>query len=119
MLYWLLLGVRGLAHLLPYITGFKIAGTLGKCSFHLLSKEKEKTLLHLRLAFGHEKSEKELREVGEKVFEHFGQTLFELAMLDRIIPRFDDYVYATGYENFDKGLKAGKVVICKIGRDHV
>ena len=66
------------------------------------------------MAFGDEKKEAELAKIGEKVFEHYGQTLFELAMLDKIIPRFDDFVYATGYENFDKGLKAGKGIICAI-----
>lgn len=114
MLYSILLGVRALLHLFPYTLGFKIAGDLGKFTFHVLDKEKKKTLSHLEMAFDREKDQKDLMKIGESVFEHYGQTLFELAMLDRIIPRFDDFVYATGYENFDKGLKAGKGVICTI-----
>ena len=114
ILYGLLLVVRFLFHLLPYRLGFRLAGWLGRSTFHFLEKEKKKTLSHLRFAFQNEKSEEEIMKIGEGVFEHFGQTLFELAMLDRIIPRFDDYVHATGYENFDKGLKAGKGIVVTI-----
>lgn len=114
ILYWLLIAMRALIHLVPYKIGFRMAGSLGESVFHLLKKEKKKTLSHLRMAFDQEKTEQEITKIGENVFQHYGQTLFELAMLDKIIPRFDDFVYATGYENFDKGLQAGKGVICTI-----
>ncbi len=114
VLYVLLMAVKGIFYLLPYKLGFSIAGNLGKMAFYSLKKEKEKTLSHLRFAFGSEKSEQEILKIGEAVFEHYGRTLFELAMIDKIIPRFDDFVYATGYENFDKGLKAGKGIVVTI-----
>ena len=114
ILYALLVGVKAIFYLLPYQLGFKIAGSLGKLAFHLIKKEKEKTLTHLRMAFGAEKSEKEILKIGEAVFEHYGRTLFELAMIDKIIPRFDDFVHASGYENFDKALKGGKGVVVTI-----
>src|SRR3989338_1068765 len=108
LIYWLLVAVRAVLYLVPYKSGFSAAGALGRLTFRLLSKEREKTLSHLRLAFANEKSESEIVQIGEGVFEHFGQTLFELAMIGKLIPRFDDYVRASGYENFDKGLKTGK-----------
>ena len=114
ILYTLLIGIRAVLHLIPYKIGFWVAGSLGKFTFHALSKEKKKTLLHLRMAFGEEKTEAELMKIGESVFEHYGRTFFELAMLDRIIPKFDNYVHTSGYENFDKGLKAGKGIVVTI-----
>ena len=114
ILYALLIGVRAVFYLLPYKLGFSIAGALGRLVFRALRKEKAKTLSHLRLAFGAEKSEAEILKIGESVFEHYGHTLFELAMIDKIIPRFDDFVRASGYEHFDKALKAGKGVVVTI-----
>ena len=97
--------------LLPYRAGFSFGGKLGKWAFHVLAKEKKKTLQHLRMAFGSEKSEREIEKIGEAVFEHYGQMLAELALIDKLIPKFDDYVRASGYENFDKGLAAGKGIV--------
>ncbi len=100
--------------LLPYRVGFSFGGTVGKVVFNILPKEKEKTLSHLRMVFGNEKPEKEIRQIGQRVFEHYGKTLAELALIDKIIPRFDEFVTASGYENFDKGLKAGKGIVVTI-----
>jgi len=114
VLYALLIMARGLFWLFPYRVGFLIAGSLGKLAFHGLPKEKAKTLSHLRMAFGSEKTEQEIVKIGEAVFEHYGRTLFEWAMIDKIIPRFDDFVRASGYEHFDKALKGGKGVVVTI-----
>ena len=111
ILVGLLLTVRRLFLFLPYQTGFSFGGTLGKLTFRLLPKEKKRTLAHLRLAFQGEKSEKEIWEVGQKVFEHYGKTLAELALLDKLIPRFDEFVTTSGYEHLDNGLRAGKGII--------
>jgi len=107
----LLLLTRRIFLWLPYRAGVSFGGALGRAAFHLLPKEKKKTLSHLRLAFGGEKSEKEIRALGGRVFEHYGKTLAELALLDKLIPRFDEYVTTEGYEHLDRGLAAGKGII--------
>jgi KDO2-lipid IV(A) lauroyltransferase len=114
VLYYLLVAVRALFSLFPYRVGYSFGGTMGRLTFRLLPKEKEKTLSHLRLAFGGEKSEKELLATGQAVFENYGKTIAELCMIDKIIPRFDDFVSAQGYENFDRALSAGKGVVVTI-----
>lgn len=110
-LVYLLLAARALFNLLPFKWGHAFGGTMGKITFALLKKERDKTLAHLRLAFGREKTEKEIFEIGRAVFENYGKTLAELALLDKLIPRFDDYVIRTGYEHLDKGLRDGKGII--------
>ena len=87
---------------------------MGKFAFYILPKEKSKTLSHLRMAFGSEKSEAEIRSIGQAVFEHYGEMMVEFLLVDRIIRRFDDFVSASGYENFDQALAGGKGVICTI-----
>jgi KDO2-lipid IV(A) lauroyltransferase len=114
ILFYCLIVVQKLFSLLPYKVGFSFGGNAGKLAFHLLTKEKNKTLNHLRMAFGKEKSEKEIHRIGEAVFEHYGRMLAELALIDKIIPRFDDFVRASGYENFDKALAAKKGVVVTI-----
>ena len=114
VLYHLVMAVKAFFNLLPYRVGFSFGGTVGKIVFHVLPKEKKKTLSHLRMAFGNERSEKEIRKIGQAVFEHYGQTLAEIGLIDKIIPRFDYFVRATGYENFDKALKGGKGAVVTI-----
>lgn len=111
ILYYLLVLLRWVFNLLPYRVGFSFGGTVGKAAFYLLKKEREKTLNHLRIAFGAEKSEKEIRNIGRAVFEHYGQTVAELALIDKILPRLDEFVTAEGFEYFDAAQKEGKGLI--------
>ena len=111
LLYYLLIGSRAFFMLLPYRWGFSFGGTLGRITFHILPKEKRKTLAHLRTAFGSEKSEKELAKLGEKVFEHYGKTMAELGLVDKILPRINEFAISTGYENVHEALGKGKGVI--------
>ncbi len=107
----LLLAVRRVFLIFPYCLGVAFGGSVGSLAFHLLGKEKNKTLSHLRMAFRDEKSEEEIQAIGQKVFEHYGKTLAELALLDKLIPRLDEYVTTEGYEHLDRGLAAGKGII--------
>jgi KDO2-lipid IV(A) lauroyltransferase len=93
---------------------FSFAGTVGKIVFHILPKEKKKTLSHLRMAFRQEKSEKELEQIGQAVFENYGKTVCELAMIDKLIPRFEELVTRSGYEYLDKAVADKKGVIITV-----
>lgn len=112
--YRALLFIRWFFSLLPYRVGFSFGGTMGKITFYLLKKERAKTLRHLTLAFGAEKTEKEIRSLARSVFENYGRSMAELVLIDKIIARMDDFVTAEGFDNFDKGLAAGKGVICTL-----
>ncbi len=114
ILYYFLVFVRGFFNLLPYRVGFSFGGTAGKITFYLLKKERKKTLVHLRMAFDSERSEREIRRIGVAVFEHYGHTIAELALIDKILSRLDEFITAEGFENFDKGLQGGRGVICTL-----
>ena len=107
ILYYMLLGLRGFFMLLPFRFGFEFAGFVGWLSFHLLGRERRKVLDHLAIAFP-EKSESEIRAIARRMFRNYGYTLAELALLDKLIPRFGELITVTGREHFDRALKEGK-----------
>ncbi len=111
ILYYLITVTRRIFLLLPYRLGFSLGGSLGKITFHVLPKEKKKTLSHLRIAFQNEKTERELATLGQAVFEHYGKLLAEIALVEKLIGRFDDFVTTSGYEHLDQGLREGKGII--------
>ena len=114
LFYQLSVLIRAFFSLFPPRAGFSFGGSMGKFIFFALRDERNKTLGHLRLAFGTEKSERELRRVGQSVFEHYGKTLAECFLIEKIIPRFDKWVSVSGYEHFDKALKRGKGIVVVI-----
>ncbi len=56
---------------LPRPVALALASWIGRSAFLIARRERNKTLEHLRLAYGHEKSEKEIKDLGKAVFEHF------------------------------------------------
>lgn len=85
--YFVYLIARAAAFLLMLLPRFaalglaKLAGVLG---FYLVSRQREKALRSLRLAFGTEKSEAELRKIACGVFQNFSQTAIEILRLPRL-----------------------------------
>jgi KDO2-lipid IV(A) lauroyltransferase len=114
ILYYLLSLFKNILYYIPYRAGFAFVSFLGRITFHVLAKERKKTLGHLRTGFGSEKTEEEIQKIGEAVFEHYARSVFELSKIEKIIPEFDKWVSAEGYENFDKGLEKRKGIIAVI-----
>jgi KDO2-lipid IV(A) lauroyltransferase len=110
-----LVALQRIFSLLPYSWGVSFGGTIGKLVFILIPKERRRTLSHLKAAFGEEKSDQELERVGRSVFEHYGKTLAELALIDKMAKRFNELVTTSGYEHLDKGLRDGKGIIIVTG----
>ena len=85
VLYYLLIIARFIIRLFPLGLGLFIGGILGRLAYYIVRKERIKTLANLRLAFGKEKSEKEIRRIGREVFANLGKNLVELADFPKII----------------------------------
>ena len=100
--------------MLPFKAGFDFAGFIGKLSFYLISKERRKTISHLKLAFGDEKSDAELTRLGAKAFQNYGYVAAELNLIDKLIPRLDKIITVSGREHFDRAL-AQKKGIAAVG----
>lgn len=112
ILVWIFLIVRGFFMLFPLRFGFSFGGTIGKLCYHLLAKERNKMIRHLRMAFGDTKTDAEFHRIAKANFEHYGQTLAELALVDKIVPRINEYVRTTGFDHFtDTYRSRGAIVI--------
>jgi KDO2-lipid IV(A) lauroyltransferase len=110
ILYYLLITARGFFMLLPFRAGFAFGGFLGKAAFYLISKERKKTITHLKIAFP-KKPEKELVRLGARTFQNYGYVAAELALIDKLIPHFKDIIQVTGSEHLKQGLAGGKGLI--------
>jgi len=109
VLYRFALVARMFLRRLPPSLGIAAGAWLGKASFWLLRKEREKTLRHLSSAFGGEKSPEEIATIGETVFRNLGKTVAELVYFPQITREtLDRWVSFEGLHKLDAVLTAGK-----------
>lgn len=103
-----------LAPKLPRKGLLRVFGFLGRLAFRALKKEREKTLSNLRIAFGEEKSEDELKSIGSKVFENQAKNLADYAHTINVTTRkdFEKFVTVSGEEHLKKAYEDGKGVLC-------
>ena len=110
-IFYALLRIVGvLFSLLPFDFAFNFGGAVGRFSFRILTKERKKTLAHLEAAFP-EKTSKELKKIGEQVFENYGFIIAELGLLEKLIPRLKNDLTVEGREHFDAARAKGNGVI--------
>ncbi len=102
---------RRYAHL-PAGIARRLGGGLGSFMRHLSPRHYRIVLTNLRLAFGEEKDERELRRIADACYRHLGKCLMEFirlpAMSAEEIKRVTDY---EGREYLDEALSRGKGVI--------
>ncbi len=85
--YLLYLGLRliqGIAVLLPRGTALAVAEGIGKLTFLIARREREKTVLHLTWAYAQEKSPKEIRELARRVFIHWAREAVEVLRFPKL-----------------------------------
>lgn len=108
-LYYLLRTAGFILYPLPISIGYKVADLLGAVAFALLGRERRRTLEHLEVAFGKEKSPQEIRRIGRRLFQHLGRSLIELIHFPKInASNIDRWVTLRGREKLEEVLKKGK-----------
>jgi KDO2-lipid IV(A) lauroyltransferase len=115
-LYRLITSIISLLNFLPRDFAISVGGALGRLAFLLIRDARRRTLFNLSLAFGDEKSKKELRELGSKVFENVGKNVADAVRLSKM--RWEDVgriIEIEGLEHFDEAYKLGKGVIALTG----
>ena len=103
--YYALVCLIGLFNLFPYRLAVRIGGLLGLVAFYLVPKERKKTIDNLRIAFGSEKTERELYLIARQVFENYGFIAAETNLVHKIIPHIDEWIKIDGRELIDEALK--------------
>ena len=93
-IYLLLKVAIGLVQLLPRTVALGLARFLGWAAFILVSRQRNKTLTNLRTAFGHEKTEQEIRNIAKSVFQNLAMTLTDLIFLKKFVHKHDkSFIY--------------------------
>ncbi len=85
--FWAYLAARfaaGLLGLLPRGLAMAFARGAGDVGYAFVSRQRKKTLRNLRLAFGSEKTESEIRGIARGVFRNFVQTAVEILRFPRL-----------------------------------
>lgn len=111
LLYLLaLLGVR-FFRVLPLSLGIRLGGWLGSASYYVLTRERNRALEHLSIAFSDEMSLSERRRVARHCFRNLGKNAVELVNFSRIKKDLDRRVTLEGRAFLDETLAKGKGLI--------
>lgn len=112
ILYYLLRGIGFIIILFPLRTGLFIGAILGRLAYYIIRRERIKTLTNLRIAFGKEKAEREIKYIAREVFANLGKNLVELINFPKINKsNIDNLVKERGLHRIDKALHKKKGVI--------
>lgn len=115
-IYWFIRVLLWLMRRLPRRAALLFFDHLGLLAFHLLRKEREKTLRHLRLAFGADAHETEIVSLAKSSFRALGRNAAEAMRLRRLVQAgLENYIAFVGREHLDAALAKGRGVICITG----
>jgi Kdo2-lipid IVA lauroyltransferase/acyltransferase len=119
-LYWLVRSLIFIANVFPRKWWLKFCGFLGRIAYRVVSDAREKTITHLQLAYGKEKSPDEIIAMSKKVFRMLGRNAGEIfrGIKMKTIEDLNKVLVTHGYENFEKARERGKGVMfmtCHVG----
>lgn len=84
ILYWLVRGLSAAACRLPPQVSVAAGRGLGRLAYHALPRRRRAALSNLQMAYEGAYGRRELQGLAREVFEHFGMTLMEVAMMPRM-----------------------------------
>jgi len=115
----LLMTLRGIAfvtRILPWRVGVQFGGLLGVLGFYFARRERRRALDGLQIAFGSEKSERELLGIARRNFQNLGKGLIEILNLHHLSEeKIKALVSIEGEEYLEKAVKDGKGTILVSG----
>lgn len=116
-IYWLVRFLIFIANIFPRKLWLRFCGSLGKLAYHLLSKEREKTVVHLGLAYGGTMGVRDLTSMAKEVFRMLGVNGGEIlrATKARSLADLERFLVTHGYENYESAAAKGKGVIFVTG----
>jgi KDO2-lipid IV(A) lauroyltransferase len=89
---------------------------LGVWAFYLIRDAREKTIRHLRLAFGDQRRDEEIRRLAKQVFRQLGLNAAEAMRMPNLIKAgLHKHIRFVGKENLDLAYRRGKGVVCLTG----
>jgi KDO2-lipid IV(A) lauroyltransferase len=106
--------------ILPRRATMALFGALGALAFRVLKKERIKAINNLTIAYGHEKSQKEIEAMAKEVFVNLGKSGAEFAIqvTQKKPEQFFRHLEVRGKEHLQEAYKKGKGIlglVCHMG----
>jgi KDO2-lipid IV(A) lauroyltransferase len=120
IIYYFIRYLIFLSNIVPRRLWLSICGGLGKLAYFFSSQSRQRAKHHLTMAFGDEKSPKEILKLCKQMFVMLGKNAGDI-LRSRGVRTLDDmnkFLIEKGYENFEHGAAKGKGVIfltCHLG----
>src|SRR4051812_39335411 len=104
VLYWLVRSLIFTANAIPRKTWIRFCGFLGRVAYIIVGDARRKTIEHLKIAYGAERSENEILSMSKKVFRMLGRNAGEIfrAIKVKTLDDLDRILVTHGYENFER-----------------
>jgi len=103
-------------HSLPARAGYRLGSAIGTLIRHVSPRHFRIVMTNLRLAFGEEKSEAELRQIAAQCYRHLGKCLMEFVRLPAMSGAdIKQVAHLRGAEHIEAVLAAGKGAILITG----
>ncbi|MGH7493416.1 MAG: lysophospholipid acyltransferase family protein [bacterium] len=116
LIFQLIRGLIWFVRLLPRRAALRLFENLGLLAFRLIKKEREKTLRHLHLAFGAQRSPAAVYQMARDTFRMLGRNAAEAMRLPLLAGAgLENLVRCNGREHLDRALARGKGVLCVTG----
>ncbi|MEM1135553.1 MAG: lysophospholipid acyltransferase family protein, partial [Bacteroidota bacterium] len=89
-------------------------GILGRFAYTFAKKSKNRTIKHLTMAYGKEKSKEEIQQMAKEVYRNIGKNFADIVRLLPVkkLEKFEKVVDTEGLEHLENAYKKGKGVIC-------
>jgi KDO2-lipid IV(A) lauroyltransferase len=109
-----------ISKLMPRQSWLSFCGFLGKLAYLFSGKSRRRSIAHLTLALGNEKSPAEILALCKRMYVMLGMNGGDIlrAMSVRTLADLDKFLVVHGYENFERATAKGKGVIfltCHLG----
>jgi Kdo2-lipid IVA lauroyltransferase/acyltransferase len=109
-----------ISNVVPRITWLKFSGFLGTIIGFFATRTRNLIIQHLTIAFGGEKSQKEISELAKRIFEFLGKNTGEMLRATQIVTlaHLEKFLVTDGLKNYEQAIAKGKGVIfltCHMG----
>ena len=109
------------SNLIPRSWWLAFCGFLGRVAYSFANQTRQRTLLHLGMAYGKEKSDVEILSLSKRMFVMLGKNAGDILRARKAVRTLADlgrFLVVEGYENFELATAKGKGVIfltCHLG----
>ncbi|MFQ5543780.1 MAG: lysophospholipid acyltransferase family protein [Nitrospiria bacterium] len=115
-LFLLLKAITFVSRALPWHIGVYFGGLLGGVTYHILRRERKRSIEGLQVAFGETKSMSELETISKRNFKNLGKGLIEILNLHRLTPeRVQSLISIEGEEYLQEAVNRGEGTILVTG----